>query len=138
MSEFQPVTLKRPRDVWVASIVLVLFGLLGILVGLLLLAAVENDRDHGQSVGALASLLAVATVALAILQAVSGAFVFVGREWARVTGIVICAVNVLAGLFTLVSGGAAQACVGIAVNVALIVALNKEAVADWCRARPGP
>ena len=137
MSEFQPVTLKRPRDVWVASIVLVVFGLLGILVGLLLRAALQDDRDHGQSVSALASLLAIAAVALSILQAASGAFVFIGREWARITAIVICSVNVLAGLFTLVSGGAAQACVGIAVNVALIVALNKEPVADWCRARLG-
>ncbi len=133
MSEFPPVTVKRPRDVWVVSILLVLFGVLGILVGLLLVGALEDDRSHGQSVGTLPYLLAVAALALSVIQSVSGAFVFVGREWARVTAVAICVLNVLAGLLTLVSGGAVQACVGIAVNIALIVALNKEPVTDWCR-----
>lgn len=133
MSEFPPVTVKRPRDVWVVSIVLVLFGLLGILIGLLLVATLEGDRSHGRSVGALPYLLAVAALALSVVQSAGGVFVFIGREWARITAMAICALNILAGLVTILSAGAVQACVGIAVNIALIVALNKESVTDWCR-----
>jgi hypothetical protein len=134
MSGLEPAAVRsRPRDVWVASILLMVFGALGALLGLVLLSLVEDQRSHGQSVGGATYGLVLVSVVLAVAEIASGAFVLIGREWARRSAIAICSLNALAAVVTLVSSAALQACVGIALNVSLIVALNKDDVRTWCR-----
>ena len=133
MDEFPPVARIRPRNVWVAGILLIVFGALGTLLSLLLFSLVQDTESHGQSVGSLVYALAVLGILLAILEMVSGGFVIAGREWARKAAIAVCVLNAISGVITLVSTMGYQACVGIALNVALIVSLNKDDVKDWCR-----
>jgi hypothetical protein len=57
-------------------------------------AAPPADTSISLAQDAVNESLAVAALILSAAQAVSGVFVLIGREWARVTAMVICAVNV--------------------------------------------
>jgi hypothetical protein len=133
MSEHQPAVQSRPRDVWVAGILLIVFGVLGTFVSLVLYSSVEDDRSHGVSVSSFVYGLVLASIVLAVAEAVSGVFVILGREWARIAAIAICALNALSGVITVIGSQAFQGCIGVLLNVALIVALNRDDVRTWCR-----
>ncbi|MFI5912215.1 hypothetical protein [Dactylosporangium sp. NPDC051541] len=124
-----PVTRERPRDVWTASLLLCFFGLLGVLLGLFIVSLLADEDDTpGYVIG-----LFYANVVLAAAEIAAGAFVFVGKEWARRVAIGVCVLNGLGGLVTLTSGVVLQAIVGIVLNIAIIVTLNKPEVRNWCQ-----
>lgn len=123
----------RPRQVWLASIMLAVFGALGLVVAFLLLAILNDDASHGQSVsGGLYFIVALQAVVSAA-QIGSGAFVWLGRSWARTLAIGICVVNILGALLGLASGAFLQVILGVVLNIALIRLLMHEDVVEWCR-----
>jgi hypothetical protein len=123
----------RPRQATVAAILLGLFGLLGVFVAWLLVAALKDDTDHGETVNGALYALAYLQFALSGAQIVSGLLVWQGRAWARILAIVLCSVNLLGGVLSLASGGAFQAITALALNIGLIRMLTRPDVADWCR-----
>lgn len=127
-----PVPERRPRQVTIVSILLMVFGVLGILVTLVLLSIVNDDVDHGESVNGLAYVLVYGQIALSVVQIASGAFVWARQSWARVLAIVICSVNILGALFSLTQGAFLQVITGVALNIWLIILLNRDEVRDWC------
>lgn len=124
---------RRPREVWIASILLVVFGVLGTLLSLILFGFLREDDSHGAEVSGLAYGFVFLGLALALAEVVSGIFVFIGREWARRLAIAICALNAVSSLFTLASGSVLQVITGLAINIGIIVTLTKYEVSNWCR-----
>jgi hypothetical protein len=118
----------RPRQVKVVSILLVFFGLLGVAIAWLLLSLIDDDVNHGETVNRFLYVLCYAQFALAVLQIASGALVWQGANWARITAIVLCGINALSGVISLFSGGGFQAIVGILLNIALIRMLLRDDV----------
>ncbi|MEV6632182.1 hypothetical protein AB0M54_15665 [Actinoplanes sp. NPDC051470] len=109
-----------------------MFGGLGILFAAVLMSIVNDSASHGQSVPAYLYVLVFLQVALSAAQAVSGVFVWQGRNWARVLAIALCSLNILGALVSLFTGAVLQSIWGIAINVALIRLLNDYEVQVWC------
>jgi hypothetical protein len=123
---------RRPRQATIAGVLLIIFGALAILVALALLATVNDATDHGESVSGILYVLVYGQFILSAAQIVSGIFVLVGKPWARVLAVVICSLNLLGGVVSLVTGNFLQALFGIVINGALIATLNRNDVRDWC------
>jgi hypothetical protein len=128
----EPTLPSRPRQVKTLAILLIVFGVLGLLFALLLMSIVSDSAGHGQSVPAVLYVLVFAQVALSAAQAITGVFVWQGRSWARVLAIVLCSVNIVGALVSLFTGAILQAISGAAINVALIRLLNNDEVQVWC------
>jgi hypothetical protein len=122
----RPVT--RPRQVWVVSILLVLIGVLGGLIGAYLL---KDALDHGDDNSVV--VLAAIAVAVGVAQLVAAGLVFAGVNWGRGLATVACGLNLVGGLLGLVNGAGGRAWLGIVVNIALIGTLAGKDVAAWCR-----
>jgi hypothetical protein len=121
--------------VWAASVVLVVFGVLGLLTAMLLLGAANSDADHGRDVpGALYALIYV-QFALSALQVASGVLLWRGVSWAIGLATVICVINIFGNILSLFAGAILQAILGIVINVVIIKNLRSEEVAEWCRVR---
>jgi hypothetical protein len=131
-----PAQRKRPSRVWVASILLVVFGIIGLGAAWLLLSIVNDDVSHGESAPGFYSVLAYIQLALAVSQILSGILVWAGLNWGRILAIVLCSVNILGAAANLFTGNIFGALVGIVLNIALIVMLNRDEVADWCQPAP--
>lgn len=131
MTERRSPAARRPRPVWVASVLLTAFGLIGVVFAWVSEASLGA---HGEAVKpALRALLYIQLV-LSAAQAGSGLFLWQGRNWARVLALLLCGINIAGGVITLLSG-ALGAIVGIAVNVVLIKMLRDGEVWDWCNPR---
>jgi hypothetical protein len=120
---------KRPRDVWTASIMLFFFGLLGVVLALFLIGLLADEDD----IPGFVRFAVYAGAILAAAEIAAGIFVFLGREWARRVAIAVCVLNGLSALATLASGVVVQALLGVVVNIALIVTLSKDEVKYWCQ-----
>lgn len=127
-----PPQAARPRKATMLSILLIVFGTLGILFAFILMMIVNDEGSHGRSVPAYLYVLVFAQFALSGAQAVSGVFVWQGRNWARVLAIALCSLNILGALASLFTGAVLQAISGIAINIALIRLLNDYEVQAWC------
>jgi len=123
---------SRPRQVKTLSVLLIVFGVLGLLLALLLMSIVSDSAGHGQSVPALLYILVFVQFGLSAAQATSGVFVWQGRSWARGLAIVLCSVNIVGALVSLATGAVLQAISGVAINVALLRLLNNYDVQVWC------
>jgi hypothetical protein len=120
---------ERPRQVWIASILLVVFGGLGLLLAMMLLSIVNDTAGvPGYAYG-----LVYGQFILSGLQILSGIFVWLGRPWARTVATVVCVINLVGALLNLVSGAILPAITGAAVNIALLRLLRGNVVAEWCR-----
>jgi hypothetical protein len=124
---------RRTRSVVTASVALVVLGLLGVLLAWTLLAALNNDADHGQSVESWLYGLCYLQFALSGTEVLSGLAIWRGGlPWARITAIVICVVNLLSGVVSLLSGNVLPGIFSVALNGALIAMLRNDDVYDWC------
>lgn len=128
----EPTLPKRPREVKTLAVLLIVFGVLGLLFAFLLMSIVSDSNSHGQSVPAMLYVLAFAQFALSAAQAMSGVFIWQGRSWARVLAIVLCSVNIVGALVSLFTGAVFQAISGAAINVGLLRLLNNYEVQVWC------
>jgi hypothetical protein len=123
----QPVR-ERPRQVWIASILLAVFGGLGLMLAMLLLSVVNNEPDVPGWVYGLVSVQFL----LSGLQILSGIFVWLGRQWARTAATVVCSINLVGAVLSLFTGAVLQAIITGAVNIAVIRLLRSREVAEWC------
>jgi hypothetical protein len=128
-----PETRRVPGQVIATTVLLAIFGLLGLLVGWLLLSVINDDTSHGESVSGTLYFLAYLQFTLSALQILSGLLVLKGWNWGRILAITLCSVNLLGGLIDLFSGAPLQAVINFALNIALIRMLTRDTVADWCR-----
>lgn len=123
----------RPRRATTLSVLLVVFGALGMLAALLLMALVNGGTAPGRSAPAVGYALGYAQFLLSAALATSGVFVWPGRSWARALAIGLCSVAVLGTLVTLVVTAQARAVLGVAAHLALLRLLNEPDVRAWCR-----
>ncbi|MFK3979330.1 hypothetical protein ACI2K4_03000 [Micromonospora sp. NPDC050397] len=118
----------RPGSVWAVFLLLVLFGLLGALVGGVLL---EDAVSHGEEEQVI--VMTVISLLLSLVQVAVGIGIFVGKRWGRSGALVVCAVNVavivVGAALDRVGNGAAW--ISVAVNGALIFILLGEKVHTW-------
>jgi hypothetical protein len=94
--------------------------------------------NEGEELGGLALFLGALLAGAGVLNAVLGYYVMQGRQWARITTIVFCAIGILGvGLQLLVdSSGALSNCVSVIINGAIIALLSSEAASDFFRQGP--
>jgi hypothetical protein len=123
---------RRPRRVTTISTVLMAFGVVGLLDAGVLLFVFTDAADHGRSIPLFLYGLCFLQFALSATQVVSGVFVWRGRSWARITAIVICAVNVLGAIAFIFFGAVPQGCLTMVVNIAIIGFLANNEVTNWC------
>lgn len=156
------VVVERPGRVTAASIILIVLGALGLLIGLLVLlggamfAGAAGDPSvqaeiPGFPAGAAGALggviivVAVVILAWSILEILSGAKALGGRNWARITGIVLSVLALLLfvlGLVTsltapapaAVEGAEAAGPVGMVINLVIAAAY---AFVIWAYATSG-
>jgi hypothetical protein len=128
-----PKARRRPPGLVIATtILLAIFGALGLLFGWLLLSLINDDTSHGESVSGTLYFLAYLQFTLSALQILSGLMVLRGWRWGRILAITLCSVNLLGGVVDLFSGAPVQAIGNFALNIALIRLLTRDTVADWC------
>lgn len=113
-------------------VLLIVFGVLGVLASFLLLSVVNDTAGHGRSVPAMLYVLVFGQFFLSATQAVCGVFVRQGRNWARVLAIVLCSLNILGALVSLLTGAVLQAISAFAINAVLIRLLTDYEVQAWC------
>jgi hypothetical protein len=123
----QPVR-HRPRQVTMTSVLLAIFGGLGLMMAMLLLSIVNDESDLPGWV----YVLVYGQLLLSGAQILSGVFVYLGRSWARKVAVVICVINLVGGVLSLFSGAILQAITAAAVNIALIRLLTGNEVTEWC------
>lgn len=134
-------TAQRPGLVTGAGVVLIVMGVLTLIIGLfaLLGAAIfagaagsigetaEAPAGFGNMMGAFAGVVVVFVVLVlgwGILQIVAGAKAMSGRNWARITGIVVAIIGALlalAGLANPEAGGSIVINIAIAAAYAFVV-----------------
>lgn len=135
-ARFSPAPLtprKRGVKVWIASIVLVIFGIFGLLVAALLLAEANSDVDHGRDVSTALYALIYVQFALSTAQVVSGVAVWLGKRWAIGLATAVLAVNILGNIMSFFAGAFVPAAVGLLVNGSLIATVRGDDVVEWCR-----
>jgi hypothetical protein len=127
-----PARLPRPRKATTVSVLLIVFGALGVLLGLLLLALISHDKNNGETVSGALYLAAYLQLVLSAAEVVCGILLLQGREAARIVAIVLCGLNIVGGLISLFSGGG-TGIVGIGLNILMVRLLFNSDVAEWCR-----
>ncbi|GIJ60868.1 hypothetical protein [Virgisporangium aurantiacum] len=119
---------ERPRQVTWTAILLVVFGGLGLMLAMLLLSAVNDEGDLPGWV----YLLVFVQFVLSGTQILSGVFVWLGKSWARTVATVVCSINLVGAVLSLVSGAIPQAITAGVVNVAVLRMLRGREVTEWC------
>jgi hypothetical protein len=112
--------------------VLILFGALGIILGVFDIYVLNSHLSRGKVISGEARVAVYAALALGLLEIVVGSFVLRpgGRGWIRSAAIAICALGVVGDIASLASG-TAQTVVGLVVNIAIIVALTRNQAKEW-------
>ncbi len=130
--------------VTIAGIILILFGLLTTLGGILLLVAgqfaggllpfatAEGGAEAGSVVGAVAgviTVIAIVVLVIGLLHLASGIGVLVRKEWARILGILMSVLGLLLGVLSLFGAlqpannvGAGDPASGLPVAIVITVA----------------
>jgi hypothetical protein len=120
----------RPALVRTVSILLIVFGAIGVLVTLLLLTGLNEDGDT-QDV--FAAVLAYIQLVVSCVQIGSGVVLWRGTTWAPAAVMAICGVNIFFGLASLLTG-LVTALLPLVLNGVLIALVRRDDVRDWCRA----
>jgi hypothetical protein len=128
-----PLQRPRPRRATTVSVLLIVFGALGLLIGVLLLALISHDKNKGETISTALYISAYLQLLLSAAEIAGGVLVLQGKEWARILAIVLCSLNVLGGVISLVSGGGGSGIVGMGLNLLMIRLLLNSEVAEWTR-----
>jgi hypothetical protein len=130
---------RRPGTVTAAAVLLFVTAGLGILGGIGMGVAVNVIGASGEDL-ALLTGIAVYLLLTAALSLVVGIFILKGRQWARITAIVLNAVGIATGLIDLIltltdgAAGGGGGCAGLGLNVAVIALLGTEGARGYFRA----
>jgi hypothetical protein len=123
---------SRSGKVWIASIVLVLFGLVGLLAAGLLLMAANEDVRHGRDVAGVFYALVYIQFGLSTLQVTSGVLLWLGVRWAVGLATAICVINMIGNVVTFFAGAFLPASIGLILNLLLLRLVRSDKVAEWC------
>jgi hypothetical protein len=128
-------TRVRPKAAGALSVLLILFGVLGLIVTFAEIVTVRsNSATLGVDVPGFIYGLLYGQLVLAAGQFVSGiAIRRGGRAWARVLPATVCWLNIVAALFLLFTGSIAQAVFAFVINGLLLWLLSRYEVIEWCR-----
>jgi hypothetical protein len=134
----------RPGTVTAAAVILFVSAGLGLLAccGINLLAG-EAELEGDEQTVLLVFSVVIAVVSL--LNALFGYFILQGRQWARVTIIVLCALGIAGSLVGLFIGAGSEdagsnglsTCFGLVLNIVIIVLLSGERASDYFRSARG-
>lgn len=116
--ELRPAASQRPGVVTIASIILIVVGVLTAIVGLFALLAASlfssgmdipgleqfEGTNVAGAIGTIFVVIGAVIIAFGVLQVVSGINLFSARSWARILGIVLAVIGGLFGLLALVPG----------------------------------
>jgi cytochrome c oxidase subunit IV len=131
---------QRPGSVTGAAVILFVSA------GLALLAccginALAGEADLNDSDQDLLLVYSAVLVVVSLLNILFGYHILQGRQWARVTTIVLCALGIVGSVVSLfiAAGGEASSsdglstCFGIVLNVVIIILLSGERASDYFR-----
>jgi hypothetical protein len=130
---------ERPGTVTAAAVILFVSAGLGLLAccGLNLLAGEATLGDDEQNVLLLVSAI---IVVFSLFNGVLGYYVLQGRQWARITTIVLCVIGILTSVVSLFAtidstGGSNSlgTCFGIVLNIVIIGLLSGESAGSYFR-----
>lgn len=116
---------RPPALVWVASGVLMFFAVISVLGAFAAFALVQRGV-------AMATWLGAVTLGFAAIYVAVSVFLFRGKAWARRTGIAVAGVNIALSLLFSVTEGVAPNCIGLLLQVGIVVLLMRPEVANWC------
>jgi len=91
--------------------------------------------SHGESVNPAIRVGLYAQILLSLTQIGAALALLPGYSAARILAIIVCVLNLIGAVITLLTGAFA-AIFAIIVNGALIRALTRDEVQDWCDRRP--
>jgi hypothetical protein len=130
---------ERPGTVTAAAVILFISAGLGLLLccGINVLAGEAELDDNQQNLLFLFSaIIAVFSVANIVL----GYYVLQGRQWARITTIVLCVLGILSATVSVFvaiggdgGGNSLGTCVGIILNIVIIGLLSGSSASDYFR-----
>jgi len=128
-------TLVRPKAAGTLSVLLIVFGALGVIVTFLEIATVQsNSANLGVDVPGFVNGLLYGQLVLSAGELISGIFIRQGgRPWARILPATVCWLNIVAGLVALATGSVVQALFAFVVNGLLLWLLSRQEVSEWCR-----
>lgn len=123
----------RPGLASFGAIALIAIGALGVLYTLFAFSQLHAAAQEGLEVDGVEYGIWFVQLAFSVVQIISGIFLWRGREWARVLGLVFCWLNLVGGIITLFTGAIVPAFIGLAINGGVIAALTRPDVRDWAQ-----
>jgi hypothetical protein len=131
---------QRPGTVTAAAVILFISAGLGLLAccGIYYLASGADLDNAAQTV---LLVFTAVIVVFSLFNGVLGYFILQGRQWARITTIVLCALGIAGSVASLLIGAGGEdagssglsTCTGLALNIAIIVLLSGERASDYFR-----
>jgi hypothetical protein len=138
----------RPGAITAAAILLIVFGVILGLLGLLvmlggaLFPAIKDSPELAGQLGAVDDSFGVFILVLGVimaawggLQVVAASFVLARRTWARITAMILAILGALIGLATIIPGENGLSPVGATVSLLFV---GGHAFAIWALASQGP
>jgi hypothetical protein len=137
----------RPGAVTAAAVVLILFGSILGLIGLLVMlggALFSSIKDTPELAGQLGAVddsfgvfilvLGAILAAWGALQVISAVYVLSRRTWARITAMILAILGALIGLASIIPGESGVAPTGVVISLAIV---GGHAFAIWALASQG-
>jgi hypothetical protein len=124
---------SRPGLAGTGAVLLIVIGVLAIILSFYDIGQLHSAADDGLTVDGTDYGIDYAQMAFSLAQIASGVFLWQGREWARIVGIICCSLNLLGGIVLLFAGNPIGALINIVVNGGIIVALTRPDVRDWTK-----
>lgn len=128
---------ERPGTVTAAAVILFVSAGLGLLAccGLNLMA---GEAGVSSDVETYLAIFSVILVAVSVFNAVLGYYLLQGRQWARITTIVVCGLGIAGSVIAVFAGAnggnnIASSCVGLLLNVLVIGLLSGSQASDYFR-----
>lgn len=129
--------IDRPSPIVAAVTIMWVQFAIGVIAFCALFALVDTTNANlPDGVGAVVTLLVLLIIGVLFLQALLAVKIFHGKNWARITEIVLCSIALgfgVIGLFAAETETIMWELIGIGINITLIVLLTREDSAVWCK-----